>query len=452
MRHLDALGVALAVVCAAPLAVRHRLPALGFAVSAAASVALLHLGYPLDAPVAAAAAAYTVARVYSGAPARPRWCALAAVHAFVPAVAAAYASIGVRVWDISTELLAWAAVFAGLWIAGDRTRLRALRLAEAQADVERERRLAAADERTRIDRELHDSAGHAINVILVQAGAARLLQDRDPERARQALSTVERVARDTITDIDRMVRALRDDHPDRDEPADPDALRELIKRHRGSGLHIAAELPERIAPLPRSVAWAACRILQEALTNAARHGAGTAAVAVRAAPGHLEIDVTNPCAAPRARREGGHGIVGMRERATLTTFEDDDYVLSALRAGAAGFVLKRIQPEQLIADIHTVAAGESLLAPQVTRTVIEHLTDVTRTDPGRLAPLTPRERDVLTLIAQGLSNGDIAAALRIEDSTVKTHVKRILAKLHLRDRVHAVIVAYETGLVRVGRP
>ncbi|GAA3455327.1 response regulator [Dactylosporangium matsuzakiense] len=133
----------------------------------------------------------------------------------------------------------------------------------------------------------------------------------------------------------------------------------------------------------------------------------------------------------------------------LTTFEDDDYVLSALRAGAAGFVLKRIQPEQLIAGIHTVAAGESLLAPQVTRTVIEHLTDVTRTDPGRLAPLTPRERDVLTLIAQGLSNGDIAAALRIEDSTVKTHVKRILAKLHLRDRVHAVIVAYETGLVRV---
>ncbi|WP_426512560.1 response regulator [Dactylosporangium sp. McL0621] len=137
----------------------------------------------------------------------------------------------------------------------------------------------------------------------------------------------------------------------------------------------------------------------------------------------------------------------------LTTFEDDDYVLGALRAGAAGFVLKRIQPEQLIAGIHTVAGGDSLLAPQVTRTVVAHLTGAAEPDPRaarRLQQLTPRERDVLTLIAQGLSNGDIAAALVIEESTVKTHVKRILAKLELRDRVHAVILAYETGLIRPG--
>ena len=154
--------------------------------------------------------------------------------------------------------------------------------------------------------------------------------------------------------------------------------------------------------------------------------------------------------------EATRRIVASRPRVRiliLTTFEDDDYVLGALRAGAAGFVLKRIQPEQLIAGIHTVAGGESLLSPQVTATVIEQLARHAGPDAGaarRLQDLTPRERDVLTLIAQGLSNTEIAAALVVEESTVKTHVKRILAKLGLRDRVHAVILAYETGLVRPG--
>jgi DNA-binding NarL/FixJ family response regulator len=138
----------------------------------------------------------------------------------------------------------------------------------------------------------------------------------------------------------------------------------------------------------------------------------------------------------------------------LTTFEDDDYVLGALRSGAAGFVLKRIRPEELIAAIHTVAGGDSLIAPQVTQTVIEQLSRQAappqRYDSRRLAQLTPRERDVLTLIARGRSNVEIAEALVVEESTVKTHVKRIFAKLDLRDRIHAVILAYETGLVRPG--
>ncbi|GAA0586021.1 response regulator transcription factor [Paractinoplanes ferrugineus] len=137
----------------------------------------------------------------------------------------------------------------------------------------------------------------------------------------------------------------------------------------------------------------------------------------------------------------------------LTTFEDDDYVLGALRSGAAGFALKRMRPEELIAAIHTVAGGDSLLAPRVTRTVIEQLS---REAPpselalDRLAQLTPRERDVLTLIARGLANTEIAQALNVEESTVKTHVKRIIAKLGLRDRIHGVILAYETGLIRPG--
>jgi len=137
----------------------------------------------------------------------------------------------------------------------------------------------------------------------------------------------------------------------------------------------------------------------------------------------------------------------------LTTFEDDDYVFGALSAGASGFLLKRTQPEQLIAAIHTVAAGDSLLSPSVTRRVIDRMAHQPRPDPSvryRLRQLTPREREVMTLVARGLSNTEIAAALVVEESTVKSHVKRILAKLDLRDRVQAVVLAYETGLIRPG--
>ena len=139
----------------------------------------------------------------------------------------------------------------------------------------------------------------------------------------------------------------------------------------------------------------------------------------------------------------------------LTTFEDDDYVFGALHAGASGFLLKRSTPEQLIAGIHTIAAGDSLLSPSVTRRVIDRMTrhaaPPQAANARRLQQLTPRERDVLELVAAGLSNSEIAATLVLEESTVKTHVKRILAKLDLRDRVQAVVLAYETGLVRPGR-
>jgi DNA-binding NarL/FixJ family response regulator len=137
----------------------------------------------------------------------------------------------------------------------------------------------------------------------------------------------------------------------------------------------------------------------------------------------------------------------------LTTFEDDEYIFGALDAGASGFLLKRTSPEDLLAAVHTVAAGDSLLSPSVTRTVIERMArqpTPALTGADRLDELTPREREVLVLIARGLSNGEIAAHLVIEESTVKTHVKRILMKLRLRDRVQAVILAYETGLTRPG--
>jgi len=137
----------------------------------------------------------------------------------------------------------------------------------------------------------------------------------------------------------------------------------------------------------------------------------------------------------------------------LTTFEQDDYIFGALSAGASGFLLKRTKPEELIAAIHTIAAGDSLLSPSVTRRVIEHMAEqpvADRSAGERLDELTPREREVLELIARGLSNSEIATAFFIEESTVKTHVKRILMKLSVRDRVQAVIFAYESGLARPG--
>jgi DNA-binding NarL/FixJ family response regulator len=139
----------------------------------------------------------------------------------------------------------------------------------------------------------------------------------------------------------------------------------------------------------------------------------------------------------------------------LTTFEEDDYIFGALRAGASGFLLKRTSPEDLIGGLHTVAAGDSLLSPSVTRRVVERMAGQPAPAPdaaasARLQELTPRERQVLELVARGLSNSEIATAFVIEESTVKTHVKRILMKLRLRDRVQAVIFAYESGVTRSG--
>ena len=135
----------------------------------------------------------------------------------------------------------------------------------------------------------------------------------------------------------------------------------------------------------------------------------------------------------------------------LTTFEQDDYIFDALRAGASGFLLKRTRPEELIAAVHTIAAGDSLLSPSVTRRVIDRMAQQPTpelSDQTKLDELTPREREVLGFVARGLSNREIATALVVEQSTIRTHVKRILMKLDLRDRVQAVIYAYETGVNR----
>ena len=143
----------------------------------------------------------------------------------------------------------------------------------------------------------------------------------------------------------------------------------------------------------------------------------------------------------------------------LTTFDADEYVYEALRSGASGFLLKDVRSGQLVEAVRTVAAGQSLLSPSITRKLIERFIlagPAAQEPPRELSDLTPREREVLLLIAEGLANAEIAARLYLSEATVKTHVNRLLAKLGLRDRVQAVVLAYESGIIkpgaRTGRP
>ena len=155
---------------------------------------------------------------------------------------------------------------------------------------------------------------------------------------------------------------------------------------------------------------------------------------------------------------------GLAKVVILTTFDQDDYVFAGLAAGASGFLLKNADADHLIEAVRTVAEGHALLAPEVTRRVIAQMTaeggagaagvsgipDAVSPDERRLAELTPREREVLELVGRGLSNAEIAAQLFLGEATVKTHLSNVFSKLHLRDRVQAVVLAYETGLILAG--
>jgi signal transduction histidine kinase len=318
-RNLDLTAVVLAAFASFPLLARRRAPLAVFAVTALASAAFNVLDYPPGPPIGPTVALYFVGLSPAATRTGLRVTAAAIVGLFIVHVGAA--GIGRDEFPIVPALFG-ALVWGGAWVLGDRVRLRRERMTEleerarrAERETERERRLAAAEERTRIARDLHDSAGHSINVILVQAGAARLLAEKDPERSRAALATIETVARETLGEIDAIVRALREDE-DAVEPPGLAALDTLVKRHREAGLDVDVLVNGARRPLGPAVDQAAYRILQESLTNALRHGNGSAKVALNYTGDALEIGVTNP-----SRGNGpaavGHGIVGMRERASL---------------------------------------------------------------------------------------------------------------------------------------
>ena len=318
---LGALDVAIVALTALPLVAWRRAPLAVFVVTALASSLSFATAEPVGPPVGPTIAVYLLAFSSDGSRERTRLtlgvvAVMLAVHVVAGGILGAEILFGITVWG-------------GAWLAGDRTRLRRERMAEleeralrAEREAERERRLAAAEERGRIARDLHDSAGHAINVILVHAGMGRLQTERDPERAREAFATIEEVARETVGEIDQMVRVLREDASlpgEVEPPAGLASLEGLVERQRASGLDVTSSIYGERRPLPAAVDRGAYRIIQEALTNAARHGNGNARVQVAFGERDVEVFVENVLVPGRPARSegGGHGLVGMRERAAL---------------------------------------------------------------------------------------------------------------------------------------
>ena len=320
---LDWIGGLLTACSALPLLAWRRGPRAVFAMTASASVLLGGLGYPIGLPLGATAALYLYVASRDQEDPWPRRSIAIVVALFLGYLGAtALGEGGFPVSELFHTGLAWAVA----WFAGERTRLRREHIAElreralrAEREAERDRRLAAAEERARIARDLHDSAGHAINVIAVRAGTARLRQD--PERSQAALAAIEELARKTVGEIDDIVGTLRDRGSGNgavDAPSGLASLDTLVARHAAAGLDVSVASEGGPRQLESAVDQAAYRILQEALTNAARHGTGTARVELAFGNAALEVTVSNAALGDGApRSNGGHGLIGMRERATL---------------------------------------------------------------------------------------------------------------------------------------
>jgi signal transduction histidine kinase len=321
---LNPSHVVLVTLATVPLLAWRRFPLGVFAVTAAASVLLAVIGEVIWPPLGPATALYLLA---SGRHDTRSWTPRdtgTVVLLLLAYLGAGVAAVGIAGGDLFHAGLACAAA----WFAGERTRLRREQVADlrrrathAEQAAARERQLAVAEERTRIARDLHDSAGHALNVIAVRAGAARLRHAQEPDRSLNALTAIEDIARQTVSDIDQFVAALRVDDTGAGTVETPPGLASLdtlIAHHTAAGLRVTVSRTGTAGTIAPASDQAAYRIVQEALTNAARHGTGTAHLALAFERTALDITVTNPVgagvAAPATR---GHGLVGMRERTAL---------------------------------------------------------------------------------------------------------------------------------------
>jgi signal transduction histidine kinase len=310
----DGLAFALVLLSSLALLWRYQHPRAVLVVTLTLSLAVAALSYGVHAPVAPAVALYAFG-------VRPRqgrtWpVLLTATAGWVALVLIEVAVTPYGIPDYSLPGFIW----AGAWLIGDRRRVLRARVADQVDHARREHELVIAEERARIARELHDSAGHALNTILVQAGAARVLRERDSERSGQAVATIEVLARETIEEIDRIVGLLREDREmDRGPLPGIDQIPALIERQRAGGLDVQLTIDgEPNGPPPTPVSRAVYRIAQESLTNASRHGAGSAAIAIQLGPDALELSIANPVTTRvESRPGGGRGIAGMRERAKL---------------------------------------------------------------------------------------------------------------------------------------
>jgi signal transduction histidine kinase len=320
---LDWTGGLLAACSTLPLIAWRRAPRVVFVITASAAVLLGSLGYPLALALGPAAALFLLAASRGEDAPWTRSDTGTAVALFGAYVGAS--ALGDGEFP-GSELLHSGLAWSVAWFAGERTRLRREHIAEladrasrTEREAERERRLAIAEERARIARDLHDSAGHAINVIAVRAGTARMR--RDPQRSQAALAGIEELARKTAAEIDQIVGTLRERGPVNgavDEPPGLASLDALVARHAAAGLDVDVSSEGEARRLDGAVDQAAYRILQEALTNAARHGTGAAQVELAFGDAALELTVSNAASGEStSRSNGGHGLIGMRERATL---------------------------------------------------------------------------------------------------------------------------------------
>ena len=572
----------------AVIAVRRVWPTAVFLAAAAIGFAQWLLGFPLLGDVALLIALYTVAAHQS------RTRALLATG-----VMEAGAVMAAVRWEPAGTLprsllfltaTVVAALFAGMTAASGSRYLAWMDERARRLELERDQQatIAAAAERTRIARELHDIVSHSLAVVITLADAAALVSQADPDQGAEAMAEVSEVGRRALSDMRAMLGVLRTDEPPGSpvpQPPQPGVgqLGALVERIRATGLAVSLTVEGTAFPLGAAAELTAYRIVQEALTNTLRHAAARHA----AGHGHLRrarsadpggrrrrlgrpgarATASRPTREPRPwrRRDAGAGRPAPRRAArgpgrrrrmagrghppapggpgrpggagmtisvlladdqpllrrgfrmileaegdltvvaeagdgeeaveqarrhvpdvvlmdirmpgtdgieatrritaadervrvlVLTTFDLDEYAFGAARAGASGFLLKDVRPADLVAAVRTVASGDAVVSPRVTRRLLEEYARVVPLSASQmqerypqLATLTEREREVLIAVAGGLSNAEIAASLYVSEATVKSHVGRILAKLGLRDRVQVVVLAYEAGLIRPG--
>lgn len=290
---------------------------------------------------------------------------------------------------------------------------------------------AVEDERERIASELQAVVANSLSAMVVRAETVpRVLAADEPEHAERVFAAIEETGRDALVEMRRLLGVLRRDG-DRAEPAPQPGLGRLdalVERARDTGLDVTVREEGDSRPLAPGIDLTSYRIVQDALEAAVEQGASKAQVLVRYGERELVLGV-------RDDREGGpsHRLPDLRDRARL-------YV-------------KDVPADQLVAGIRLVAQGDALLAPSVTRRLIEEFSRSSRgwaQRPAGLDELTPREVEVFKLLARGMSNSEIAGELIVSETTVKTHVARILMKLGVRDRVQAVALAYESGVVAPG--
>jgi signal transduction histidine kinase len=322
---LDATRIVLAACATLPVVAWRRRPMGVFSATATASILLAWSGSAGGFTPGPAAALFLLAASRTRQRSWTRRTSITVLGLFATYVAALVVA---QRTVIGVELLHAALAWSVAWFAGDRSRLRREQISElseraqrAERDAERERQLAVAEERARIARDLHDSAAHAISLIAVRAGAARLRHPQSPDRSVQALQAIEDLARQTVDDIDLIVGSLRD--PDTaghvESPPGLASLQTLVAQHNAAGMRVSLALRGDPGRLGRAVDQAVYRIAQESLTNAARHGAGNADIQLTLTGAGVDLTVTNSlrsAGVPRPAAQG-HGLIGMRERAQL---------------------------------------------------------------------------------------------------------------------------------------